>query len=114
MLPDENTVMEASKSNTPTRTRVARHRTKSAAGGSRRVEVTVPAVDVPLVKAVAGALRAGGGEAQRVKEALRPVVSARRAETGAELVAFFRNSPLGGAEFEAERDKSTGRSADLG
>jgi hypothetical protein len=114
MLPDKNVIMEASKSNTPTRTRVARHRTKSAAGGSRRVEVTVPAGDAPFVKAIAGVLRAGGEEALRVKEALRPVVSSRRAETGAELVAFFRNSPLVGAELEIERDKSTGRSADLG
>lgn len=96
------------------KSRLVRHRTKVAAGGSRRVEVTVPAGDAGLVKAVADALRAGGREATRVRDALRPVVAPDRARTGAELVAFLRDSPLVGAELEAERDKSAGRAADIG
>lgn len=105
--------MEPSKSDSPAKTRVARHRNRAVAGGSRRVEVTVPEGDATLVKALAGVLRAGGEGAERVKKILRPVVSSRKAETGADLVTFFRGSPLVGADLEIDRDKSTGRSADL-
>lgn len=94
--------------------RVARHRRKVAISGSRRVEVTVSSDDAPLVRAVAEALRAGGEEARRVRESLGPLLSVRRARTGRELVAFFRSSPLVGVELSIERDRSTGRSADLG
>ncbi len=93
--------------------RVARHRTKAAATGLRRVEVTVPAHDAPLVKAIAGALRAGGPEATGVREALKPTVSLKKARSGAELVAFFRASPLASAGLTFERDRSTGRSIDF-
>ena len=74
----------------------------------------MPAGDATLVKAVADALRAGGREAKLVRDALRPVVASPRAKTGAELVAFFRKSPLVGAELEIERDTSAGRIADIG
>ncbi len=93
--------------------RVARHRTKLAATGSRRVEVTVPAQDTPLVKAIADALRSGGAEAMRLRETLKPMVSSKNARTGVELVAFFRASPLASAELTFERDHSTGRSIDF-
>jgi len=94
--------------------RVARHRTRKAARGSKRVEVTVPARDAGLLKAVAGALRSGGEDARRLRATLRPILSASRAKTGSDLVAFFRNSPLVGADLEIERDRSPGRSADIG
>ncbi len=99
------------KASTKDRTgaRVARHRVKAAANGSRRLEVTVPAQDAPLVKAVAGALRSGGAEAKRVRKALKPLVSPEQARTGAELVAFLRASPVAGAELTFERDPSSGR-----
>ena len=93
--------------------RVARHRTKVAAAGSRRVEVTVPAQDAPLLKAVAGALRSGGPEADRLRETLKPMVSSKTARTGTELVAFFRNSPLANTELSFRRDRSAGRSIDF-
>jgi len=93
--------------------RVARHRVKVAAGGARRVEVTVPSGDAPLVKAIAGALRSGGDEADRIRESLQPMLSVPRAKTGRELVAFFRDSPLVGAGPRIRRDRSAGRSADL-
>ena len=93
--------------------RVARHRKKVATSGGKRVEVTVPSRDAPLIKAVAGALRSGGEEAERVRELLQPTLSFQRAKTGRELVAFFRASPLVGAKLEIKRDRSTGRSADL-
>lgn len=94
--------------------RVARHRSKAAAVGSKRVEVTVPTRDATLVKAIAGALRSGGQNAKRIRDSLEPLLSPRRAQTGAELVAFFRRSPLVGADLHIERDRSAGRSVDLG
>ena len=93
--------------------RVSRHRTRVAASGARRVEVTVPLQDAPLVKAIAGALRSGGEEAELVRRSLQQRLTAPRAETGAELVAFLRASPLTDVDLAVERDHSTGRSADL-
>lgn len=93
--------------------RLARHRTKASARGSRRVEVTVPACDADLVKAIAGALRSGGQNAKRIRESLELLVSAKRAQTGAELVAFFRASPIVGTDFIIERDQSAGRTVDF-
>lgn len=95
------------------RSRVARHRAKLSAGGAKRVEVTVPAGDAKLVKDVAGLLRAGGEGAERVRQSLRPLISPAQAKTGAELVAFFRSSPLVGVDLQIERDKTPGRSADF-
>jgi len=69
----------------------------------------VPARDAPLVKAVAGAFRSGGAEAERVREILKPLVPPAQALIGAELVAFLRASPLAGAELIFERDQSSGR-----
>ena len=93
--------------------RVSRHRKRIAAGGVRRVEVRAPLQDAPLVKAIAGALRAGGEEAELVRRSLQQRLTASRAKTGVELVAFLRASPLAGADLAVERDHSTGRSADL-
>ena len=105
--------MDQTSSKKQSRARVARHRTKVAAEGSKRVEVTVPTRDANLVKAIAGALRSGGVDAKRIRDSLRPMLSAPKAKTGSELVAFFRKSPLVGADLQTERDTSTGRSADL-
>ena len=94
--------------------RIARHRKRVATSGAKRVEVTVPSRDAPLVKAIAGALRSGGEEAKLIRESLQPLLSVPRARSGPELVAFLRASPLVGTELQVERDRSTGRSADLG
>ena len=93
--------------------RIARHRRQVAANGSKRVEVTVPSGDAAFIKTIASALRAGGKDAQRIKEAIEPLVSPPKAKTGPELIAFLRQSPLAGADLEIERDTSKGRSADL-
>ena len=106
--------MEHAKRTTRKMSRVARHRKKVATGGAKRVEVTVPSRDATLVKAIAGALRSDGEEAKRIREALQPMLSVPRAKTGSELVAFFRASPLVGADLQIERDRSTGRAVDLG
>ena len=92
---------------------VMRHRVRAVAEGLRRVEVTVPANDTGLVKAVAGILRAGGDEASRVREALASMTAIEPARTGAELLAFLRASPLVGADLTIERDRTTGRAVDL-
>ncbi len=93
--------------------RLTRHRARVAAAGGQRVEVTVPRDDVRLVKAVASALRGGDEEAARIRAALEPILASPKAQTGAELVAFLRSSPLVGAELEPERDPSAGRAAEL-
>lgn len=93
--------------------RVSRHRKKVAAGGAKRVEVTVPFQDAPLVRAIASSLRSGGEDAALIRRTLQPTLVAQRMKTGAELVAFLRASPLTDADLAIERDNSTGRSADL-
>ena len=94
--------------------RVSRHRRRVSASGAQRVEVTVPSRDASLVKAIAGALRSGGDEAEHIRRSLQPVLGSPRVCTGAELVAFLRASPLTEAELPIERDRSAGRSADFG
>ena len=106
--------MEQAKEPKAAKVRVARHRSRTTAKGSKRVEVTVPSHDASLLKAIAGALRQGGKEAKRVRDSVRPLVSSPKAKTGAELVAFLRHSPLAGAALSLERDRSTGRTVDLG
>ncbi len=93
--------------------RVARHRRKLATAGARRVEVTVPARDVELVRSVAARLRAGGEQASRIRKTVGPLVGAGIARSGKELVAFFRSSPLVGVELQFERDRTPGRTIDL-
>ena len=93
--------------------RVARHRVRAVAEGLRRVEVTVPASDSVLVKAVARVLRAGGDEASRIREAFASMTAMEPVRTGRNLVAFLRASPLTGEDLAIERDRTTGRTADL-
>ena len=96
-----------------TKQRVVRHRAKVAAQGARRVEVTVPAQDVGIVKAVAGVLRAGGDEARQVRDALASLTAVEPARTGTELLAFLRASPLVGEDLTIERDPTLGRVVDF-
>ncbi len=93
--------------------RLARHRAKLAAQGTRRVEVSVPAQDVGIVKAVAGALRTGGDEARWVRDVLARLTLREPARTGAELLAFLRASPLVGEDLIIERDRTAGRVVDF-
>ena len=93
--------------------RVVRHRAKVAAQGARRVEVTVPAQDVGIVRAVAGALRTGGDEARRVRDALAALTVVEPVRTGVELLAFLQASPLVGEDLTIERDRTPGRVVDF-
>ena len=105
--------MDSASSKTREASGVSPHRTRIAAGGAKRIEVTVPSQDAPLVKAIARALRSDGEEAKLIRQSLQPMLTAPRARTGAELVAFFRASPMADTELRFERGRSTGRSADL-
>ena len=95
------------------RARIARHRHDRKAEGVKRVEVTVPAADVALVREVAARLRGGGAEADRLRESPAPLRHRKPAETGQELVEFFLRSPLVGSGIDLERDRSTGPPIDL-
>ena len=81
--------MESKELKTRDAARVARHREWIATSGARRVEVTISARDGPLVKAIAGALRSDGEEAERIRRSLQPVLATPRARAGSELVAFL-------------------------
>lgn len=104
---------ERSRGSAVPASRVARHRRKLAMAGAKRVEVTVPVEDTGLVREFAAALRAGGERARSVRQSLRSLITARKAATGRDLVAFFRASPLVGEVLEFERDRSTGRAIEL-
>lgn len=93
--------------------RVQRHRERAERRGKTRLEVTIPAADVELMRAIAERLRAGGEQAAGVRAALADVAGRRRARTGKELLAFFRASPAVGVELAIERDPSPGRDSAL-
>jgi len=105
--------MAQSNSSDQVNARVALHRTKVVASGSRRVEVTVPKRDAALIKSIAESLRSGGKRAELVRESLKPIVATAKSRSGSELVAFFRASPLVQEELDVTRDRSTGRTVDL-
>lgn len=90
-----------------------RYRMKVAAIGSRRIEVRVPNRDAALVKSIAESLRSGGKRADLIRDSLKPIVATTKARSGAELVAFFRASPLVQDQLDITRNSSSGRSVDL-
>ncbi len=98
--------------------RVASYRARADREGLKRVETTVSMEDVNLIKDVARILREDGERAGELRAALRPFLSARRARTGEELVAFFRRCPLASGpdeeRVEFARDNSQDRDVDLG
>lgn len=93
--------------------RTARYRDRQARSGLRRVEIAVPAEDVALIRRLASELRAGGETAERLRAAAGGRSAFEPAQTGDELLAFFRNSPLVGEDISFERDRSSGRSTEL-
>lgn len=105
--------MPKSRSQDASHRRLARHRSRVAARGLKRVELALPTGDVAMMKAAARALRTGGADAAKVREALTPVLASPVMESGSDLVAFLRASPLMGADLLFERDRSDGRAIDL-
>lgn len=95
------------------RERVRRHRRRVLAEGSKRVEVTVPAEDADLIREIARTLRSGGQPAEDLRGRIAAAVAPAQAETGEELLAFLRSSPLCGVELDIERDRSPGREIEL-
>ena len=96
--------------------RVADYRVRNHREGMKRVETTVSADDVDLIKDVAKALRGGGALAGELRLTIRSVLPPAQAATGEELVAFFRSSPLHEEDehvLDIERDQSGGRTADF-
>lgn len=89
------------------RTTVYRNRLHNQ--GIKRVEVRIPARDVPLLHGIAGILRTGGNEAFVLREQLQQAAGDSTQATGKDFVAFFRNSPLMGVDLDLKRDKSTSR-----
>jgi hypothetical protein len=81
--------------------------------GVKRIEVRIPARDVPLVHSIAGILRAGGDEATNLREQIQQATGENTATTGKDLVAFFRDSPLMDVDINLERDTSTSRTIDF-
>lgn len=75
--------------------------------------MTVPAEDAALVREVARTLRSGGRPAEALRGRIASAVAAPQAETGRELLAFLRSSPLCGVELDIQRDRSPGREIDL-
>lgn len=93
--------------------RVAQRRARMARAGARRVEVTAPAQDAALIKAIASALRADDAKAEDLRQAIRPFVTLPPAQSGAELLAALRSGPLFDLDVDALRDRGPGRIVDL-
>lgn len=89
--------------------RVKAYRNRLQNQGVKRVEVRIPAQDVPLVHGIAGILRAGGDEARTLREQIHHATSDDQQATGKDLVAFFRASPLKDVTLDLERDTATSR-----
>lgn len=89
--------------------RTSRYRRRQALRGTKRVEVSVPAQDIELIRELATELRAAGEEADRLRERVRAALGFRPARTGDELIEFFRQSPLVGEDLSFDRDRSPGR-----
>ena len=90
-----------------------RRRRRLKTAGARRVEVSVPAADAGLVRAVARTLLEDGEGAQALRSQLVSLVDVSPARTGTELLAFFRSSPLVGADLDFERDRFADRPIEL-
>ena len=69
----------------------------------------MPATDVELIRRLAIRLRAGGEQVERLRASVSAVLGFQPAQTGDELLAFFRSSPLVGEDLSFERDRSSGR-----
>lgn len=97
----------------PSAARVAKHRSRQASSGRKRVEVVVPRQDIALIRRVAERLRAGPSAAAAVRSALATAVAPPTARTGKELVALLQSAPLDGATLEIRRDPRPARVVDF-
>lgn len=86
--------------------RVAEHRKQRRKAGVRRVEVSIPAADAGLLRAIAAVLRQGGPQAEALRGRIAVSVHPVRSNSGIDLVQFFQRSPLVGVDLDLERDRS--------
>lgn len=93
--------------------RVRTYRNRLHSQGVKRVEVRIPAQDVPLVHNIAGILRTGGNEAAILREHIQQATGDDEHTTGKDLITFLRNSGLSDVDLDLERDKSTSRTVTL-
>src|SRR5579859_8023133 len=70
------------------------------------VEVTIPVQDVSLIHCIARILCEDGAEAHLLRQQVRKAPGEKSKRTGADLIAFFRNSPLTEIALELERDRA--------
>jgi hypothetical protein len=70
-------------------------------------------IHVELIRRLATELRTGGEQVERLRASVRSAFGFQPAQTGDELVDFFRSSPLVGEDLSFERDRSPGREIDL-
>ena len=89
--------------------RVSEYRNRLRNRGVKRIEVTIPAQDVPLIHSIAGMLREGGEQAEVLRQQIKQATGDDQQNTGKDLIAFFRNSPLADVALDLERDKATSR-----
>lgn len=89
------------------------YRQRLSASGLKRIEVTVPTGDAALVRRLVEVLRTGDETGEHLRRQVRSALGMLPAQTGEELVAFFRSSPLVGEELVFERDRSPGRPVEL-
>ncbi|MDF5731687.1 MAG: hypothetical protein PUP92_27695 [Rhizonema sp. PD38] len=75
----------------------------------RRIELSIPATDAPLLQDIAAALRAGGEQGEQVRAKIREAAPGASERTGKDLIAALRASPLMGADLDLGRDPSEGR-----
>ena len=112
MMPDTDTITKTQ--------RVAKSGHRTVRNGLRRIEVTVPDADAPLIRELAAVLRQGGTTAWTAKDSLNSALEQKPVppsdiRTGADLLAFFDRSPLRGLDLDLDRDREldTGRPVDL-
>jgi hypothetical protein len=68
--------------------RTARDRKRQALSGTKRVEVTVLAGDVEVIRRLATELRTGGEPAERLRARLTSTTGFQTAQNGDELIDF--------------------------
>lgn len=80
---------------------VDRHRARQAGRGFCRVEVTVPEADRPVIRKLAGMLRADDANAGRLRLSLQALLDDERPLSFAQLL---ESAPLEGVELNRSHD----------
>lgn len=98
--------------NTSRKKAVDAYRARQTERGLVRFEVTAPADDRELVRALVRKLAQPGAEAQGARDGLRALLGDEPPSQGG-IVAALRRSPLVGANLDLSRSREEGRELDL-